>query len=405
MKPNEHNKKLDELIGRAISRQRPTFDFNKWKESHKEEVQNFESQTGQTPHPVQPFEIWRIIMESRITKLAAAAIVVVVVLAGIHELGGTLGGSSVAWADIIKPILDARTASLDIVIGSGEHQAVIHDEVMGSRIRRTVAGVAHSDIIIDLEQQEMMTLDHARKTAVYVQLEGLDNLKNYMELLRNLVIRVQDDPNFHVQDLGLQEFKGQEYIVFVAETDNETITIWADPETTLPLFVEQKTPNMRIVCDNLEFDVVLDESRFSMEVPDDYVLQETGIDFKRSSESDFVETLRIWAEIIEDGQFPESINLEDVVKVGPKFDQGLKRLNLTEEQQIEVATRFGQGLVFIRFFKGQGQWYYAGQGVELGDSDTPIFWYQPQESPTWRVIYGDLTVEDVFAENLPRQGN
>ena len=153
----------------------------------------------------------------------------------------------------------------------------------------------------------------------------------------------------------------------------------------------------------MQFDVALDESRFSMEVPDGYVVQKAGgIDFKKSSESDFIETLRIWAEIIEDGHFPDSINLEDIVKIGPNFDKGLKQANLTKQQETEIAMRWGQGLVFIRLFKGQGQWHYAGKGVKLGDGDTPIFWYQPKDSETWRVIYGDLSVKDVAPENLPK---
>jgi hypothetical protein len=80
----------------------------------------------------------------------------------------------------------------------------------------------------------------------------------------------------------------------------------------------------------------------------------------------------------------------------------MKRAGLTDQQKIDVATKWGQGLVFIRFFKGQGQWHYAGAGVKLGDGNTPIFWYQPQDSETWRVIYGDLSVKDVASENLPQ---
>jgi hypothetical protein len=205
-----------------------------------------------------------------------------------------------------------------------------------------------------------------------------------------------------VENRGAQEIQGRDCFVFVVSDGNETITIWADTKTALPVRLEQKTPNMLIACDNLQFDVAFDESLFSMEAPDGYVVQDAGgIDFSESSESAFVETLRIWAEIIEDGQFPDSINLEDLVKIGPKFDQGMKRAGLTEEQQTEIAIRFGQGLVFIRFFKGQGQWHYAGQGVKLGDADKPIFWYQPQGSQTYRVIYGDLSVKDVASDSLP----
>ena len=134
-----------------------------------------------------------------------------------------------------------------------------------------------------------------------------------------------------------------------------------------------------------------------------YTTEDAGaVNFKDVSESDFIESLRIWAEIIEGGEFPDSINLEDLVKIGPKFEKGMENAGLTDEQQTQLAVKWGQGLVFLRFFKGQGQWHYAGQGVKLGDGDSPIFWYQPQDSETWRVIYGDLRVEDVSAENLPK---
>jgi len=347
-------------------------------------------------------KIWRIIMKSPITKLAAAAVIIVAVLIGIHELGGILYGASVAWADVIKPILNAQTARLDIIIGSQENQTVIHDEIMGSRIRRTVSNVKHTDIIIDLQQQKVLTLDNVTKTAVYIELGGLDNLQNYVELLRNTIVRLQNKPDFQVDNLGLQEIEGKDYIVFVAESEKETITIWADPKTALPRRIEQKTPNMQIVCDNLQFDVVLDESRFSMEIPDSYVIQETAIDFQKSSESDFIEALRIWAEVIEDGQFPDNIDLGNIVKIGPKLEQGLKRAKLTEQQQLEVATRFAQGLVFLRFFKGEGKWHYAGKGVKLGEADKAIFWYQPKDSESYRVIYGDLSVKDVAPSDLPK---
>jgi hypothetical protein len=345
--------------------------------------------------------LWSDIMKSRITKLAAAAVIIIAVMIGINSFLGS--GTSVAFADVIQPILDARTVIMDIFIGPEGRQAVIHDEVMGSRIRRTVSNVQGTDVIIDLEQMKMLVLAHAGKMAAYVELEGLGKMPNYLELLQDVVARMQDKEEFQIEEQGLQEIDGHDYIVFVAESENETITIWVDPETVLPVRIKQKTPNMQIICNNLQFDVVLDETRFSMEVPDGYVVQQAGgIDFKKSSESDFIETLRIWAEIIEDGHFPDSINIEDMVKIGPNFDKGLKQANLTKQQETEIAMRWGQGLVFIRFFKGQGQWHYAGKGVKLGDSDTPIFWYQPKESETWRVIYGDLHVEDVAPDKLPK---
>lgn len=343
--------------------------------------------------------VWRSIMKSRIAKLAAAAVVILAVTFGTFQFIGT---SSLAWADVVEPLLNARTAVLDIIVGPGDGQIVIHDEIMGSRIRRTVSNAADADIIIDLDQQRMLTLDHDGKTAISIELAGLEGVENYLDKLKNLVVRLEESSDFSVEKQGEEVIYGIECVVFVATGGDQTITIWADPETASPVRIEHETPNMQITCENMQFDVELDEARFSMEVPDGYVTQDAGIDFQDASESGFVETLRIWAEIIEDGHFPDGIGLEDVVKIGPKFGEALKRAGLSEQEQLEIATSWGQGYVFIRFFKGQGEWHYAGQGVKLGDGSKPIFWYQPQDSETWRVIYGDLRVEDVAAGNLPQ---
>ncbi|MCF7958374.1 MAG: hypothetical protein K9M57_08000 [Phycisphaerae bacterium] len=339
-------------------------------------------------------------MKSRITKLAAAAMIFIAILLGINSFPGS--SSSLVFADIIQPILNAKSASMDMLIGPKESQVKIHDDILGSRIRRTVSNVKGTDIIIDLEEMKMLALSHTEKTATTVKLEGLGNIPNYLKLLQDTVVRMQDAEEFKVENQGLKSIDGHDYVVFVAVGGNDTITIWCDPKTALPVRIKQKTPNMLIICDNLQFDIAFDESKFSMDVPEGYTVADAGgIDFKKGSESGFIESLRIWAEIIEDGHFPDSINLQDIVKIGPKFEKGMKRAGFTKEQSAQSAMKFGQGIVFIRFFKGQGQWHYAGKGVELGDSSRPIFWYQPKDSETWRVIYGDLTVEDVAPENLP----
>ena len=45
--------------------------------------------------------------------------------------------------------------------------------------------------------------------------------------------------------------------------------------------------------------------------------------------------------------------------------------------------------------------HYAGAPVDLGDADAPVFWYRPEGSETYRVIYGDLTVGDAGGNELP----
>ena len=58
------------------------------------------NETGEQPI-TQSRPLWRTIMKSPITKLAVAAVIIIVVLIGIHQLGGS-DGSSVAWGKMIE---------------------------------------------------------------------------------------------------------------------------------------------------------------------------------------------------------------------------------------------------------------------------------------------------------------
>ena len=112
MKVDNNSKNLDELISRVISREKPEFDFDKWKQMHREEVQIYQSQTTdkQILHSAQPFDIWRIIMRSRIAKLAAAAAIIIATFIGINHFSGSIEPANVAWGDVVR-----QTARVDCV--------------------------------------------------------------------------------------------------------------------------------------------------------------------------------------------------------------------------------------------------------------------------------------------------
>jgi len=48
--------------------------------------------------------IWRIIMKSKITKLAAAAGIIIAVIIGINQFGGSIDPATLAWAQIVQKI-------------------------------------------------------------------------------------------------------------------------------------------------------------------------------------------------------------------------------------------------------------------------------------------------------------
>ncbi len=81
MNKQKDEKWLDELISRTIDSGKPEFDPEKWKQKYPEEFQMLLSRAAQrplTPSARQP-NIWRTILKSPITKLAAAAVIIVAI--------------------------------------------------------------------------------------------------------------------------------------------------------------------------------------------------------------------------------------------------------------------------------------------------------------------------------------
>jgi hypothetical protein len=245
----------------------------------------------------------------------------------------------------------------------------------------------------------MLVLDGTDNTAAYVDITGQvqDRHQSFVKFLRQIITKLKDDH----QDLGVQEIDGRKAVVFEAKGPNEEIKIWADPETAVPIRIEFTLGQMSAVMKNFQINPPVDESLVSMDVPDGYTLAKTDLDMTDVTEKDFIESLRIWAKIIREGTFPDEIGSESAMKVVRVLGQKITALNLSEQEGTQMGLNFGKGLMFHQMLQTQGQLHYAGQGVKLGDASKPVFWYKPEGSETYRVIYGDLSVKDVAAGDLP----
>ncbi len=87
-----------------------------------------------------------------------------------------------------------------------------------------------------------------------------------------------------------------------------------------------------------------------------------------------------------------------------------KKGPIYEEMQAKDNEKFGymlphleniiNGFVVINKLPAKSDWHYNGQDAMPGDADTAIFWYKPRNTEIYRVIYGDLTIEDIDPEDL-----
>jgi outer membrane lipoprotein-sorting protein len=343
--------------------------------------------------------VWRIIMKNPIVKLTTAAAIIIAVTVGILQLGS----GTVTWAKVVEPILNARTIICDMIIGNDESNPVMHEIIVDSRIRRTMSNIPNMTMVIDLNSTNMLVLDSKSKTASYVDIQGelRDRTQSYVNFLRNIITRMKDNPN--IEKLSEQIIDGHKAVGFTGKGPNEEVTIWADAKTALPIRIYLRVGQMCAILKNFELDAPVDDSLISMDVPPGYTKKETQFNLGNATEQDFVESLRVWAGVLGDGTFPDAIGTENAMKEMPMLGQKVGKLNLPEEQATQMGMAFGKGMLFHQIIDTRGDdWHYAGKGVKLGDANTPIFWYRPKDSKTYRVIYGDLTVKDVKPEDLPK---
>lgn len=207
--------------------------------------------------------------------------------------------------------------------------------------------------------------------------------------------------------LGEKKIDGRLLQGFLVTEGRVVNTIWVDPDTRELARVEMEfpdAPGMSVIMTDFQFNVQLDDSLFSLTPPEDYTRLEVQADVSKVTEQDLIIYLQLWSTWTKDGAFPPTFNLVELPKVAMEMEkQGKFGEGETSAQQRRAdAMQTYRGIMFVAQLPAESNWRYAGENVKYGDADTPIFWYRPKGSETYRVIYGDLSVKEVAADNLPR---
>ncbi|MCK5000489.1 MAG: hypothetical protein KAS23_13185, partial [Anaerohalosphaera sp.] len=312
-------------------------------------AQEFERAASRSDAPQPDIEsIWRRIMKNRTTKFSSAAAILIAAFVGIYMLTGYV---PVTFAQVIEPILKSNTISYDFIVGGDEADGVLlHDIVTESYINRTFG---NATMILDLDKNRMLRLDHSKKSAVYIDTKGPlgRGSRHFIKLIRNIADGVQDNPDFAPDNIGEKVIDGHTAVGFKVD---EHLVIWADTETALPVRIELQLGMQRTVLKNFEFNFPLEASMTSMEVPEGYTLEETDMDLSNVTEQDFIAGLKVWIEVILDGQFPEAITSQAYMKNIPVIEQKIDDLNLPEKEAEQLGVSYIKGMMFINMFMVQG---------------------------------------------------
>jgi hypothetical protein len=181
------------------------------------------------------------------------------------------------------------------------------------------------------------------------------------------------------------------------------IKIWYDPKDNMPVLVtaEKMIGQTNVVFSDFNFNLITDESVFNLNIPEDYTETESvKMDLKNLTEQDLIAGLRAWAGLMQN-RFPEKLDLAIIQQRSEAIEQTLNEKGMSDVDKSLLVIKIMRALMFIDQLTVK--WHYFSDNVRLGDANTPIFWYQPMNSKTYRVLYGDLHIENVSPENLPKR--
>jgi len=392
--------------------------------------------------PATPDSAWRTIMRSPLTKLAAAALVVIACLIGLSLWRTT--GSGIALADVLARMeqVKAYRFQLNTKVTGEDPNKPYSSEIRATWLRSQEYGSKSIWERLDPNGGESTFVEAyflpQKKTAIsithkekkYSRIEYDDRFAEqwpqtdprtflkeivackYESMGRSTVDGIEvegfqtTDPNW----LGNRKIK--------VEVD---VKMWVDAKTRLPVRYDFTTAyfdqmgdkiirRQHIVMHDFQWDVVVDAAEFEPPViPDDY----TGTVVKypaHITEETAIQGLKILVELL--GKYPENINDDapTVLRLAEKSETPAAML-LKEEIKGLTEDEIGNKLVdFLMPIRGLGRFYgllqydkkgpaYYGKTVTPKDMDKVLMRWKVSDNE-YRVIYGDLHAETVTLGKL-----
>ena len=371
--------------------------------------------------------IWRLIMNKPITKFVAAAVIIIAVMIGINQFGSSLGGASVAWADVIKNIEQVQTFTCRLMIDAKGMETLGLPRKATSVIYNSSHFGRRLDTYVDKKEftrefwlpkkNEIIVM--VPKAKVYLRKILLSEDIFDPTITQDPYTFLKEFMSFEHTKLGRKKING--IVVEGIEVDDPrlclntfqklTARLWVDVKSNLPVLFEidgsADVGKMRQTAtfDRFEWNVPLEPNLFDPDIPDDYVLlAEIKIDNK--SEAMAIEGLRNFA-MYTDGQYPSSMVLAVAYKeifhawqASVNWEQGL----LTEKERQQNQSILSTCLFYTKLDKQGKDPAYYGNNVTTHDTDAILMRWKISDNE-YRVIFGNLTVKNVSAEQLAELEN
>ena len=398
-----------------------------------------QSKKRTTPHGV----LRSTIMKSPITKLAAAAVIIIAILVGLPFFSSN--GSSVVLADVLERIEQTQAFMYRMKMTmTGAMMSGMPDEKKEMESTFTISndyGMKMEMTTTDAnsgkkEMTQLMYIIPAKRTAIslmpkqkkYMRMEFDDDLLARMKKQNN-------DPREMIKqimgceytELGrsvidgkdVEGFRTTDPTFYGGAMEHVECTLWVDVEKWLPLRIEmdfKMNEEMRIqgVIYDFQWDIPVDASVFEPVIPEDFTALTTeAMKMPGMTEEAAVEGLKFFAEIT--GQYPKKLNLLNLLQEfsAIKNSKNLTDAGLKSKEEMSQAPKDGKmkqtmemmlkvqslGMFYMTLIQDKKEPAYYGDTVTVQDVEKVLLRWNISDNQ-YRVIFGDLSTLDVSAEKL-----
>ena len=380
---------------------------------------NFSRSLSQNKQPRQHL-LLEYIMKSKMSKLAAAAVILIAVFIGLNIFNDSSG---VAWAEVLDNVQKVQTyinrMTMTVQSPEGSHDVDMtfyRSTVYGTRRDSYFKGELISKLYIPAEGNQGVELVPSEKK--YVEAVFTDEqIKEIAEKNEPKAIVKEFMCCNEYTKIGRETIDGME--VEGIEVDNETFgatlfekgkgRLWVAVDTDLPVRIELEGTSaggqveIRMIIDGFDWNPGLRASDFEPTIPPDYTLM-AHVDLSDSVEA-VVKGLRGFTKITE-GKFPTNLDLMTVGKeikeafIALRQKQGISlEERPTQEEMENMLSIQGACLFYGNLVKEGKDVAYYGDKVTTQDVDKVLMRWKISDDQ-YCVVYGDLRVEDVSGEKL-----
>jgi outer membrane lipoprotein-sorting protein len=258
---------------------------------------------------------------------------------------------------------------------------------------------------VDYQTGKVLSLVPAEKTAIVLDMGQMPEAARKRN--RNFVAEMKKTIQGNAEELGTKQVNGRQAKGFRVTKNAQTMDIWVDPKSGSPVEIDMSIPGIgSMTMSDFQTGMELDDSLFSLTVPEGYKQMNLQMPMGNITESDLVAGLRRLAEL-NSKQFPETLMpTTDILK--QIKDQEASSKGLSEEEASQKALELVAPMVRMNLFiQSVKDFHYVGGGVALGDAGRIICRYKVTDKVKcggpgpYRVVYGDLRIEDAPAEEPP----